>query len=80
MGLVSQWRFEKADRKSDSCSTNRNIRTKLIKAKIDKSQKDTLCRPHKKTDGSTDHVLMVVANLHRKSIKEGMYNNGMYYK
>ena len=32
---------------------NRSIRTNLVKAKIDKNQKDTLCRLCKKAD---DHV------------------------
>ena len=35
---------------------NQSIRTKLVKAKIDKSQKDKLCRLRKKADESIDHV------------------------
>ena len=45
---------------------NQSIR---IKAKIDKSQKDMLCR---KTDESIDHVVSGCRNLHRRSIKEGI--------
>ena len=36
---------------------NQSIRTNLVKAKIDKSQKDTLCRLCKKADESIDHVV-----------------------
>ena len=35
---------------------NQNMRTNLVKAKIDKSQKDMLCRLCKKADESIDHV------------------------
>ena len=35
---------------------NQSIRTNLVKAKIDKSQKDTLCKLCKKADESIDHV------------------------
>ena len=35
-----------------------SIRTNLVKAKIDKSQKDTLCRLGKKADESIDHVVI----------------------
>ena len=41
------------------------------KAKIGKSQKDTLCRLCKKTDECIDHVV-IGSNLHRKNIKEGL--------
>ena len=50
---------------------NQSIRTNLVKAKIDKSQKDTLWRLCKKADESIDHVVSDVANLHRRNIKEG---------
>ena len=36
---------------------NQSIRTYLVKPKIDKSQKDTLCRLCKKADESIDHVV-----------------------
>ena len=56
MGLASEWRFEKGDRKSDSC-TESEYKSKLVKAKIDKIQKDTLYRLCKKTDKSIDHIV-----------------------
>ena len=36
---------------------NQSIRTNLLKATIDKSQKDTQCRLCKKADESIDHVV-----------------------
>ena len=51
---------------------NQSIRTNLVKAKIDRSQKYTLCRLRKKADESINHVVRGVPNLHRRSIKEGM--------
>ena len=51
---------------------NQTIRTNLVKVKIDKSQKDTLHRLCKKADESIDESIVVVANLHRRGIKEGM--------
>ena len=36
---------------------NQSIRANLVEAKIDKSQKDTLCRLCKKADESIDHVV-----------------------
>ena len=50
---------------------NQSIRTNLVKAKIDKSQKSTLCRLCKKADKSVDHVVSGCSK-HRRSIKEGM--------
>ena len=38
-------------------SQKESIRTNLVKAKIDKSQKDTLCRLCKKADESINHVV-----------------------
>ena len=69
MVLASDWRFEEGDSKSDSCSTESEYENKLI----EKSQKGTLCRLCKNADESIDHALLVVvANLHKRSIKEGM--------
>ena len=36
---------------------NPSIRTNLVKAKVEKSQKDTPCRLCKKDDKSIDHVV-----------------------
>ena len=48
---------------------NQSIRTNLVKAKIDKSQKDTLCRLCKKADESIDHVVIGCSKLARKQYK-----------
>ena len=50
---------------------NQSIRTNLVKARIDKSQGDSLCRVCRKGDESID-LLVVVVNLHRSSAREGM--------
>ena len=42
---------------------NQIIRTKLVKAKIDKSQKDTICRLCKKVDERIDHVVSGCSTL-----------------
>ena len=44
---------------------NQSIRTNLVKAKTDKSQRDSLCRVCRKVDESIDHIVRVVVNLHR---------------
>ena len=43
--------------KSYSSRTNKSIRTNLVKAKIDKSQGDSLCRARRKVDESIDHIV-----------------------
>ena len=48
---------------------NQSIRTNLVKVKIDKSQKDTLCRLCKKGDESIDHVVSTCSKLAQKEYK-----------
>ena len=67
--------FQNGDLKRETeslivAAQNQSIRTNFVKAKIDRSQKDRLCTLCKKADESIDHV--AVANLRRRSIKEGM--------
>ena len=50
---------------------NQTIRTSLVKARIDKSQGDYLCRVCRKVDETIDHIVVAV-NLHRRSTREGM--------
>ena len=45
------------------------IRTNLVKAKIDKSQKDTLFRLCKKGDESVDHIVSVCSKLAQEEYK-----------
>ena len=48
---------------------NQGIRTNIVKAKIDKSQKDTLCRQYKKNDESIDPVVSGCSKLAQKEHK-----------
>ena len=63
LGLASEWRFEKGDRKSDSGSFESELRTNLVKAKIGKSQGDSLCRVCRKADESIDHIVSGCSKL-----------------
>ena len=67
--MASEWRFEKADRKSYS---GKSIRTNLVKAKIDESQGDSLCRVCRKVDEIIDHIVSGFSKLLRRSTREGM--------
>ena len=48
---------------------NQSIRTNLVKAKIDKRQKDALCRLCKKANESIDHVVSGCRKLAQKKYK-----------
>ena len=45
---------------------NQSIRTNLVKAKIDKSQGDLLCRVCRKVDESIDHIVSGCSKLAQK--------------
>ena len=53
---------------------NQSIRTNLVKAKIDKSQKDTLCRLCKKADESIHHIVSSCSKLAQKEYKRSHDN------
>ena len=55
---------------------NHSIKTNFVKAKIDKSQKGTLCRLCKKADGSIDHVVSGCSKLAQKEYKRKHDNLG----
>ena len=61
---------------------NQSIRTKLVKAKIDKNQKDTLCRLCKKADKSIDHVVSGCSKFAQKDYRRRHDNLGkiMHWK
>ena len=54
MGLASEWRFEKRDRKFYIGSSESSITTNLVKTRIDKSQGDSLFIVYGKVDDSID--------------------------
>ena len=55
---------------------NQSIRTNLVKARIDKSQKDMLCRLCKKADENVDHVVSGCSKLAQKDYKRRHDNLG----
>ena len=48
---------------------NQRIRTILVKARIDKSQGDSLCRVCRKVDKSIDHIVSGCSKLAQKEYK-----------
>ena len=48
---------------------NQSIRTNLVKAKIGKSQGDSLCRVCRKVDESIDHIVSGCSKLAQKECK-----------
>ena len=59
-----------------AAAQNQSIRTNLVKAKIDKSQGDSLCRVGRKVDGSTDHIVSGCSKLAQKDYKRRHDNLG----
>ena len=55
---------------------NQNIRTNLVKARIDKSQGDSLCRVCRKVDESIDHIVRSCSKLTQKESKRKHDNLG----
>ena len=55
---------------------NQSIRTNLVKAKIDKSQRDSLCRVCRKVDESIDHIVSGCSKLTQKEYKRRHDNLG----
>ena len=55
---------------------NQSIRANLVKAKIDKSQGDSLCRVCRKVDESIDHIVSGCSKLAQKEYKRKHDNLG----
>ena len=55
---------------------NQSIRTNLVKAKIDKSQGDSLCRVCRKVDARIDHIVSGCSKLAQKEHKRRHDNLG----
>ena len=58
---------------------NQNIRTNLVKAKIGKSQGDSLCRMCRNVDESIDHIVSGCSKLEQKEYKKRHDNLGKGY-
>ena len=61
---------------------NQNIRINLVKAKIGKSQEDSLCRECRKVDENVDHIVSGCIKLAQKEYKRRHDNLGkiVYWK
>ena len=55
---------------------NQSIRTNLVKAKINKSQRDSLCRVCRKVDESIDHIVSGCSKLAQMECKRRHGNQG----
>ena len=55
---------------------NQSIRRNLVKARIDKSQGDSLCRVCRKVDESIDHIASGCSKLVQKEYKRRQDNLG----
>ena len=55
---------------------NQSIKTNLVKAKIDKSQGDSLCRVCRQVDESIDHIVSGCSKLAQKEYKRRHDNLG----
>ena len=53
---------------------NQSLRTNLVKAKIDRSQEDSLCRLCRKVDESIDHIVSGCSKLAQKEYKRSHDN------
>ena len=76
LGLASEWRFEKGEKRHIMAAQNQSIRTNLVKANIDKSQGDSLCRVCRKVDGSIDYIVSSCSKLVEKEYKRRHDNLG----
>ena len=59
----------KRETESLVAAQNQSIRTNLVKAKIDKSQRDSLCRVCRKVDESIDCIVSGCSKLAQKEYK-----------
>ena len=74
LDLTSEWRFETES--LTVAAQNQSIRTNLVKAKIDKSQEDSLCRVCRKVDRSTYNIVSGCSKLAQKEFKRKHDNLG----
>ena len=74
LGLGSESRFERETESLIVAAPNQSTRTNLVKAKIDKSQGDSLCRMCRKVDESIDHIVSGCSKLAQKEYKRRLDN------
>ena len=74
VGFDFRMEIEEGDRNLIVVAQNQSIRTNLVNAKIDESQKDMLYRLCKKADESVDHAVSGSSQLAQKEYK-GRYDN-----
>ena len=75
-GLCWAW-LQNGDLKSlIVAAQNQSIRANLVKARIDKSQEDPLCRVRRKVDESIDHIVRGCSKLAQKEYKRRHDNLG----
>ena len=75
-GLASEWRFERETECLIVAAQNQSIRTNLVKAKIDKSQRVSLRIVYRKVDESIDHTVSGCSKLGQKEYKRRHDNLG----
>ena len=63
LGLASDGGLKREIESLIVAAQNQSIRTNLVKAKIDKSQGDSLCRVCRKVDESIDHIVSGFSKL-----------------
>ena len=76
MGLAPNRDLQRETESLIVAAQNWSIRANLVKAKIDKSQKDTLYRLCKKADESIDHVVSGCSKVAQKEFKRSHDNLG----
>ena len=74
--MASEWNLKRETESLIVAAQNQSIRTNLVKAKIGKSQKDSLCRLCKNADESIDHVVSGCSKLAQKEYKRSHNNLG----
>ena len=76
LGLASDGALKREIESLIVAAQNQSIRTNLVKAKIDKSQGNSLCRVCRKVDESIDHIVSGFSKLAQKEYKRRHDNRG----
>ena len=77
LGLASEWRGTERETESLIVATEiKSIRINLVKAKIEKSPEDSLCRMCRKVDKGIDDIVSSCSKLSKKEYKRRHGNLG----